>query len=115
MLCRQNVPLLLWSGLHADCTTIQVARARGTYDSVLKKKAEQILKTLYSKVGLVLNVDDDDASQTSRGGSKKHFSCHDDNSDIHVVLRCLYYRNKIKLYRREKIQKDITSSKCQKP
>ena len=49
---------------------IKAARAQGTYDSVLKKKAEQILKTLDTKVGLVINVDadddDDDASQSSR-------------------------------------------------
>ena len=54
---------------------VQMARAKGTYDSVLKKKAEQILKTLDTKVGLVINVDDDgddddDASQTSSGGSR---------------------------------------------
>ena len=48
---------------------IKAARAQGTYDSVLKKKAEHILKTLDTKVGLVINVDtddDDDASQSSR-------------------------------------------------
>jgi hypothetical protein len=50
---------------------VQMARARGTYDSVLKKKAEQILKTLDRKVGLVINVDDDDVcQQTSSGGSR---------------------------------------------
>ena len=53
-----------------------MARAKGTYDSVLKKKAQQILKTLDTKVGLVINVhdddddDDDDASQTSSGVSR---------------------------------------------
>ena len=91
-----------------------MARAKGTYDSVLKKKAEQILKTLDSKVELVINVDDDDASQTSRW-FQNHFLCRDDDSDILVVVRCLYYHNKIKLYRREKIQKDITANKCGKP
>ena len=40
---------------------------------------------------------------------KKHYS------DILVVVRCFYYHNKIKLYRREKIQKDIAASKCGKP
>jgi hypothetical protein len=49
---------------------VQMARAKGTYDSVLKKKAEQILKNLETKVGLVINVDDDDASQTSSGASR---------------------------------------------
>ena len=50
---------------------VKMARAKGTYDSVLKKKAEHILKTLDTKVGLVINVDDDDdGSQTSSGGSR---------------------------------------------
>jgi hypothetical protein len=50
-----------------------MASAKGTYDSVLKKNAEQILKTLDTKVGLVIHVvdaDDDDASQMSSGGSR---------------------------------------------
>ena len=41
---------------------VQYARANGVYDSVLKRKAERILKTLDDKkvAGLVINVDEDD-------------------------------------------------------